>query len=322
MENTELVPSGSFLPVFLRRKWKEENDASAGGPPPHLSISEQYPKITRSEKVRAMNRIFTAKEIEGRMQKITKVALADVQKQIIRGEESYYEETSGHGNIFRGWDAFVDSRDAAGSVGVSSMPQGGSRRIPADNRWFASSCKSLSRPSKPPPSTGPPSVMPSTGQTTSSVVNATAVDSNPSKATVTETANPSRLSAMETVNEKLQFDDGRDAKPESETLGAPVESFSPKPEPSTLNNDESSPEPGSKRKRPDDEQGDGSAGRDAKKRPSDIGDQGKKGTPKNEADKSEEIDETPKTPVAAKKEENTPKRTDSTKRRSSRRKTT
>ena len=59
---------------------------------------------------------------------------------------SYYEETYSHGNLFRGWDAFVDAKD----VGVKDAT-GASRRVPADTRWFSGSCRSISRNSRPPP---------------------------------------------------------------------------------------------------------------------------------------------------------------------------
>jgi hypothetical protein len=82
------------------------------------------------------------------MERISRDVLVDIQKQIHRGEEAYYEETNNRGNLFRGWDTFVDSKEI-GIVNATSVPQG-TRRIPADYRWFASSCKSLSRPARPP----------------------------------------------------------------------------------------------------------------------------------------------------------------------------
>lgn len=155
MDSSQPAPSGSVLPLFLRRKWKAENDASPTetttkrSPQHQADYDDQYPQITRAERSRIIHRVFTAQEISERMEQMSKNVLVDIQKQIYRGEEAYYEETSGHGNLFRGWDAFADSKDAAPHA--ASMPQG-TRRVPADCRWFASSCTSASRSSRPPSS--------------------------------------------------------------------------------------------------------------------------------------------------------------------------
>jgi hypothetical protein len=140
MDSSQPAPSGSFLPYFLRKKWKIQNGESSA---PEAS-TEQYPEMTRAEKSRIMHRVFSAQEIEDRMQQISKVVLVEIQKQIHKGEEAYFEETNGHGNLFRGWDAFVDSKEI-GATGASSVPQG-TKRIPADCRWFSMSSR---RPLKP-----------------------------------------------------------------------------------------------------------------------------------------------------------------------------
>jgi Histone acetyltransferase subunit NuA4 len=326
MDSTAIAPSGTCLPAFLRRKWKDGNEALVGGPPPVLSISELHPHIARAEKSRVMHRIFTAKEIEERMQKISKQVLIDIQKQILRGEESYYEETNAHGNLFRGWDAYVDSRDAVGSAGLSSVPQGGSRRIPADNRWFASSCKSISRPGRPPSSLwnrpqshGPLGAM-SSGQLKSSA--AVAVGTTASGAPdvkVPEIATSSQVSGAPLLNDVIQADDAREQNIPA-GLAASLDSSSTKPEAVALHNDEAAAESSLKRKRQEENDEDTGPGRDAKKQPADGEDKDSKCTPANDAGTSEEITEAPKTPVTARKEERTPKRTDSQQRRSSRRK--
>ena len=322
MESTQLKPSGSFLPVFIRRKWKEENEASADGASSQLLFSEQYPGITRAESSRAINRIFTAKEIEERMQKISKLVQVDLQKQIQRGEETYYEETNGHGNLFRGWDAFVDSRDSVGSAGVSSMPQGGSRRIPADNRWFASSCNNVARPNRAPSlnrpqSAGPPNVTSSTGEPISVVTTTVPSASDALNMKVPEPA--TSQSAPHNSSDRMKADGGSAADTKRHGLDAPLRGSSINSEGATQNADEIAPEVPLKRKRQDDEQGD-AGGRDAKKRPSDGTGYDARSTPTDEGNEREEVEETPRTPVASKKEEKALKRIDSQTRRSSRRK--
>lgn len=142
MDSSQPAPSGSFLPYFLRHKWKiEHGDSSA----PEES-TEPYPEMTRAEKSRIVHRVFSAQEIEDRMQQISKGVLVEIQKQIYKGEEAYFEDTNGHGNLFRGWDAFVDSKEI-GATGAASVPQG-TKRIPADCRWFSSSYRSPLKPAR------------------------------------------------------------------------------------------------------------------------------------------------------------------------------
>lgn len=273
-----------------------------------------------------MNRIFSAQEIERHMQKISKHVLVDIYRQIHRGEESYYEETNGHGNIFRGWDTFVDSRDALGSVGASSVPQGGSRRIAADNRWFTSSYSSVPRPARPPSlqwnkplSSDASNIFPSAAQPDGTSAQDLSVPKNTLNSTVPEAA--ASLSSSQTLNDNVQVDDTNsevDLKPPVQPPADAASSM--KSEPPPQKNDETVPDQGIKRKRQDDDESNTTVGRDTKKRPEDgVGSEGK-GTRTIDTDTSEIKDETPKTPVTGKREEKTPKRTDSQKRRSSRRK--
>lgn len=149
MDSSQPSPSGSFLPYLLRKKWKAENEGSSEEPPSTVSpqhLTELYPAITRAEKSRILHCVFTAQEIENRMQQISKVVLVDIQKQIQKGEEAYYEDTNGHGNLFRGWDAFVDSKDS-GVASASSVPQG-TKRIPTDCRWFSASSRGTLKPAR------------------------------------------------------------------------------------------------------------------------------------------------------------------------------
>ena len=51
--------------------------------------------------------------------------MVELQKQIQRGEETYYEETQAHGSsLYRGFETFIDARD----VGTLSGPSSSSSR--------------------------------------------------------------------------------------------------------------------------------------------------------------------------------------------------
>lgn len=79
-----------------------------------------------------LDRAFSTRDLETLIIK-SSVALAEVQKQIHRGEEAYYEETFSHGNIFKGWEGYLDAKDvsAASSSSNSGPTSGsGSRRVP------------------------------------------------------------------------------------------------------------------------------------------------------------------------------------------------
>jgi hypothetical protein len=68
-----------------------------------------------------------------------------IQKQIMRGEECYHDETQF--NVYRGWDGYTDARvDAGGGSSAahgasssSSQTGGVYRRMPPDHRWFSNS---------------------------------------------------------------------------------------------------------------------------------------------------------------------------------------
>ena len=53
-------------------------------------------------------------------------ALTDVQKQIFKGEETYYEETFSHGNIFRGWEGYLDAKQESSESSSGAGGSGGS----------------------------------------------------------------------------------------------------------------------------------------------------------------------------------------------------
>lgn len=176
-------PSGISLPLLLKKRWEYERqyqpavgesatsglnddnnegdnetsslrsteDATRSSSEPLLKLSRDGPPLTKAETEQLANRVFTAKELEERIWMTTN-AMVDIQRQLYRGEEVYYEDTHNHGNIYRGWDAFVDAKDVGGSnAASSSIGQPTSRRVPADSRWFSSSCRSISRMNRPTP---------------------------------------------------------------------------------------------------------------------------------------------------------------------------
>ena len=121
------APSGISLPLLLRKKSNTQTEVKT----PSKSIGK---------------RVFSADAIEDRAKR-TALAMIEIQKQVYSGEETYYDDTNSHGNLFRGWDAFafVDAKDIGSS---SSAPQPTNRRVPADSRWFSSSCGSVQRSGK------------------------------------------------------------------------------------------------------------------------------------------------------------------------------
>eukprot|EP00536_Pseudo-nitzschia_multiseries_P000933 jgi/Psemu1/282669/fgenesh1_pg.11_\ len=187
------MPSGVSLPLFLKRKWgkeqRQKKQAQRGEPSTTdngdgekqtlgeneddgntTARNEESPsetwepqlrlrldqELTRDETNELSNRVFTTAELEERIMKTTS-AMFDIQRQLHRGEEIYYEDTYNHGSIYKGWDAFVDMKD----IGTTSSTGGGAnqtssnRRVPVDSRWFSTSCGSVSR-TEPPASFPPP----------------------------------------------------------------------------------------------------------------------------------------------------------------------
>ena len=83
--------------------------------------------------------------------------LSEIQRQLIVGEEAYYEETYHHGNIFRGFDGFLDLKlnsNGNGSQGQVPVVNVTKRKMPMDDRFFSGSCvhvKAGTVPYDPPP---------------------------------------------------------------------------------------------------------------------------------------------------------------------------
>lgn len=146
MEDTVDAPSGVALPFLLREKWKTQAKEDNGET--FVSVSSHVASVETSSGIMdtapsVSVQALSSRELESRISSIGKFAIADLHKQIQRGEEAYYDDTYGHGNLFRGWESFVDSKDIGG--GGAPSQQLGSRRIPADCRWFSGSFSNLSR---------------------------------------------------------------------------------------------------------------------------------------------------------------------------------
>ena len=99
------------------------------------------------------SRVFTCSELEKKLSKAN-AALLDIQKQLVRGEEIYFLDTDTHGNIYKGWEAFIDAKpEQIGIHDVESIPfddetlllapttssAAPSRKMHADLRWFSAS---------------------------------------------------------------------------------------------------------------------------------------------------------------------------------------
>lgn len=129
----EIGKKDHFIPFFLQQKvQKDRGEVPADGSPGRRHASQRR---------RAAADAFTSPQLEDLIWK-TSQTIVDLQKQIQRGEETYYEETQTHGSsLFRGFETYIDARD----VGTSSAPSSTSRRMPGDYRWFSSSCSNISR---------------------------------------------------------------------------------------------------------------------------------------------------------------------------------
>jgi hypothetical protein len=117
--------------------------------PKYYETPRSYRNIRRS-------RVFTTSELEKNLSRAN-AALIDIQKQLVRGEDIYFQDTDLHGNIYKGWEAFIDAKPehigiqdidhvpydeftALAPTTVSSAP---SRKIHAESRWFSSSSYSV-----------------------------------------------------------------------------------------------------------------------------------------------------------------------------------
>ena len=143
--------SGVILPLVLRRalkqsKAKDEKTETETTPAEAVHTGNSKQLFDRFS-----NRIFTADELEEEL-KLTSQAIVSLEKQIQCGEETYFDETYSHGNIFQQWDGFIDAREIGGSISAAdnssnaasasagSIGSGAQKRMPADHRWMSNSC--------------------------------------------------------------------------------------------------------------------------------------------------------------------------------------
>ena len=222
-------PSGYVLPQYLQRKrprTTEENSSSTSTAPDDSPKSgggsgrqTTTTRISSSEAAIRSNRVYECSELESLALQIT-ASMIDIQKQIHRGEESYYEDTYAHGSLFRGWDAFVDAKDVPGgeSSGSGGMSQPSysysSRRVPSDLRWFSNSCRSVSRNAR------PVVLRSSFIRPTASTGNMETNDNNPSPRSETNTPTGAATSAVSSTKLTSAIDP-TDDQPQPHSSGAP-----------------------------------------------------------------------------------------------------
>ena len=125
--------SGKALPFILRRK-------AAGGLVSTATDDPMNHRRTASSQTSAP--VWTTDELEEELKKVSK-AVVDIQKQIQRGEETYYEESQTYGgghNLFQSWEGYIDSREMGGGNGGI----GNSRRpLPSEYRWFSTTTRAV-----------------------------------------------------------------------------------------------------------------------------------------------------------------------------------
>ena len=108
--------------------------------PKHYEPPSSYARVDRS-------RVFSTAELEKKLSKAN-AALLDIQKQLHRGEEIYFQDTDVHGNMYKGWEAFIDSKpehlgvpfDEVSALAPSTSSSAPTRKMHSDLRWFSSSC--------------------------------------------------------------------------------------------------------------------------------------------------------------------------------------
>lgn len=100
-ENIELFyPKGYTIPPSFTQTTITDNIHNS-------SSSQQY--------------IFTTNELEQKLS-VAYNALIDIQKQLSRGEELYFQETDTHGNLYKNWDSIIDVK--AEHVGIPNYDIG------------------------------------------------------------------------------------------------------------------------------------------------------------------------------------------------------
>lgn len=136
--------SGLVLPLILRQKLQQRRDNDNDDSAAATIIKATIDPLTKTPaSADDRNRTCTADYLEDELWRSSQ-ALTEVQRQIVKGEEVYYEETQAYGsNIYRGWDGFIDSRDISSHSNSGSMHHLNNRRMPHDFRWFSASAMAL-----------------------------------------------------------------------------------------------------------------------------------------------------------------------------------
>jgi len=129
-------PSGVQLPFILRHKVEKAKAKVAAEQQSSDASSTRLLKFMTNVNVPSKNtgnrellqdQSFTAQELGTYITK-SNVSLQEIQKQIQRGEEAYYEETFSHGNVFKGWEGYLDAKEATSQH--SGPGPSGNRRVP------------------------------------------------------------------------------------------------------------------------------------------------------------------------------------------------
>ena len=109
--------SGKAWPVALRRE-----------------LGLQDPQTDTSEENTSS---FTSNQLREYIHR-SYATLSSLQRQIYRGEESYFEESYAHGNIYSGWDnIWIEENNPDGGEVVQKSAT--VRKMPNDYRWFSNS---------------------------------------------------------------------------------------------------------------------------------------------------------------------------------------
>ena len=136
-----IVPSGVKLPRFFYRNETEE---------------EEDPNATKSD-----DDMWSESELKDCLQKCRPILLDKIEKQLYRGEELYFQETDGYGNIFRGWMDTLDTTKVPDNLATMDNSNS-NKRMPLDYRWFSTQ----TRPTKTTRSTSSSSNITNSGITT------------------------------------------------------------------------------------------------------------------------------------------------------------
>ena len=147
-------PSGCALPHILQCK---KARLAKSGPSSSSSSSNHAAKLPLSEQAKSLTELL----------KQSDAMLSEIQRQLIVGEETYFEETSQHGNIYRGFEGFLDMKMNGGSMPVTSNK----RRMPLDDRYFSQSCVHIKAAAIPYVSHSKPSTIASSGSSVAPTTN-------------------------------------------------------------------------------------------------------------------------------------------------------